>query len=69
MPVLRLIRYGNFGLNIINHGDALFESSNISWGRALLDFIIPFWVSVYKRNQSSLYHLRTACKEFDSIND
>ncbi len=34
-------------LNIINHGEALFDSNNISWGRVLLDFTIPFCVSAY----------------------
>ena len=34
-------------LNLINHSQALFDGTAISWGSVLLNFIIPFCVSAY----------------------
>jgi hypothetical protein len=36
-----------FILNLINHGGALPNGADISWGHVLLNFIIPFSVPAY----------------------
>ena len=40
-------------LNLINHGGALPDGADISWGSVLLNFIIPFCVSAYSGAQAA----------------
>jgi len=34
-------------LNLINHGEELFQRNDIHWGSIVLNFVIPFCVSAY----------------------
>jgi len=44
-------------LNLINHGEAVLNGDDFSWGNVVLDFIVPFCVSAYSGTRGAY----TAC--------
>lgn len=67
MASLRIALVVGFVLNIINHGEALWEGRPVSLVHVLMNFLVPFCVSGYSAAKNELTRQRESSHDADCI--